>query len=460
MTPFPFQSVIDEIRHNDGTPNLVFIGDGKIGFDIVSRAVREAAGNVFWYARNIKRLKGRQADICANIERAQEPETEKESIYPSPRTTKTRGVRTAAADAILGLGSADEDPYRVAYVPGRNSGTVNKFIVVSDLTKLAEIMPYADIVYNSCGLSEHRAIELEKAGLISGFSSGLASGSERDVLLEINTQHIVNMAPILAIANNALHINILNPDQVTTGIYIQATGLAPEQVVSAGVTLDTIRFRAQLSSLFTGHTTNDITGAFVVGNHQSDGKSMIFTWQSVNVRGIPFDQYFHDYFADDITESRLPELLAKAKSTIEGWINSAGKDVTIATGDATIVGPESAAVHIMKARLTAAAKQEDILSICGVAIPEGMHGITGRPVIGHQVKVTASGLILPADENMNLTEEQIERIRVVSEEILGKQRSSRIQDIIAGKIRVEIPELPGRSIGGDGTGISSSARGV
>lgn len=118
-------------------------------------------------------------------------------------------------------------------------------------------------------------------------------GNSRDrmVLLNQNVEIMCDtMAKITAYTKEAIIINVSNPLDVLVYIAHHKFDYPKEKIIGTGTLLDTARFNKVIGDAC-GVDAKNVTG-FVLGEH---GAHAFIPWNTVNIVGIPFDQFSHQF---------------------------------------------------------------------------------------------------------------------------------------------------------------------
>ncbi len=110
---------------------------------------------------------------------------------------------------------------------------------------------------------------------------------DRMALLHSNVQ-VMNdiMTEITKYTREAIIINVSNPVDILTYTAQKKFNYPSDKLFSTGTILDTARFNKMLGDLC-GVDAKNVTG-FVLGEH---GHTSFVPWQTVNICGIPFDEF-------------------------------------------------------------------------------------------------------------------------------------------------------------------------
>lgn len=111
-------------------------------------------------------------------------------------------------------------------------------------------------------------------------------GQNRLSILQKSTEIFKTVVPqVVRAAPNAILIVASNPVDVMTHVTYKESGLSPARVIGSGTLLDTLRFRAQLSSHL-GVSASSVQ-AYVLGEH---GDSEVLAWSSARIGGLPLSE--------------------------------------------------------------------------------------------------------------------------------------------------------------------------
>lgn len=112
-------------------------------------------------------------------------------------------------------------------------------------------------------------------------------GQTRLDLAKINVSIVKDITEnIMKYAKNPLLLVVSNPADITTMAAYQVSGLSSKRVIGSGTSLDTARFRYQLSKKLQVNV-EDIN-AYVIGEH---GDSQVPVFSSANVGGFQLDDF-------------------------------------------------------------------------------------------------------------------------------------------------------------------------
>lgn len=146
------------------------------------------------------------------------------------------------------------------------------------------------------GTSFHHQISVRQGGYeecanadIIVITAGIARrpGQTRLELAKTNVSIIRGITEsIMKYAENPLIIVVSNPADILAREVQEVSGLPAGRVIGSGTSLDTARFRANISACL-NVSVKDIQ-AYILGEH---GDSQVAVWSSVTVGGIPLDDY-------------------------------------------------------------------------------------------------------------------------------------------------------------------------
>lgn len=107
-------------------------------------------------------------------------------------------------------------------------------------------------------------------------------GESRLDLTRRNVKIVEDIVPrILEHNPDPILLMVSNPVDILTYVALKVSGLPPEQVISSGTVLDTMRFRYLLSEFYNMDSRN--VHGYVIGEH---GDSEVLVWSRVNIAGI------------------------------------------------------------------------------------------------------------------------------------------------------------------------------
>lgn len=112
-------------------------------------------------------------------------------------------------------------------------------------------------------------------------------GQTRLELAKINVSIAKSITEsIMKYAENPLIVVVSNPADILTTVIQEISGLPADRVIGSGTSLDTARFRHNLSTEL-GVSVADIQ-AYITGEH---GDSQVPVWSSATVAGLPLEVY-------------------------------------------------------------------------------------------------------------------------------------------------------------------------
>lgn len=112
-------------------------------------------------------------------------------------------------------------------------------------------------------------------------------GQTRLELAKINVSIIKSITEnIMKHAENPLLLVVSNPADILTAAVKEFSGLPASRVIGSGTSLDTARFRYNLSTKLQVSVEN--VHAYIVGEH---GDSQVAVWSSASVGGFPLEEY-------------------------------------------------------------------------------------------------------------------------------------------------------------------------
>ena len=186
-------------------------------------------------------------------------------------------VGATAAYAILLMGNASE----VVLVD------VNRKRAEAEAADIRHAIPFVHPMAINAGVYS----DLKDAGVVI-ITAGASQkpGESRLELLGRNTKIMSSVVDqVLEATPNPILVIVTNPVDVMTHIAARLAaekGLPAGRVIGSGTTLDTARFRSLLGEFLTVDPHH--VHGYVVGEH---GDSEVLTWSSVDVGGIPLDQF-------------------------------------------------------------------------------------------------------------------------------------------------------------------------
>lgn len=393
-------------------PIIVVMGDGVLGRKYAEQAIKESGCQVVWYARESQRATAYRDKILEGKffsgKKDKKKTIEKDQVELTPMMKKALGYdeEDKQSNEIIDRASA--------YFPSDSSNW--HFPVTNSKCFLKEILPYADIVYYTLGVSEIKA----------------GTRDRNDSLLD-NVKIAAEYAKVLQYAGEQTYIiSTPNPDGIVAKTLDFLTG---KKVITAGSKIDSVRLTRVLYKglgleSMENVSINDVSRAWIVGNH---GPDMLPLFHLTNIGKDCLKDFLEDYFGEfesnygleKIIDNFLNEVLEKTKST--------PKDLVDITGEGTAEGPEEAAIDISSLLLNPKRKQEE--TVMGVKYPEGKYGIKGEPFLGHLMFKDKDGKI--SFGYMDLSKKQINHLKKSAEEQIKLFNQPEIQKIIE-KTRLEI----------------------
>ena len=146
------------------------------------------------------------------------------------------------------------------------------------------------------GTSFHKQVWVRQGGYeecadaqIIIITAGIARkpGQTRLDLAKTNVSIVKSITEnIMKYAKNPLILVVSNPADLTTAAVLEASGLPANRVIGSGTSLDTARFRYNLSTKL--HVNVEDIQAYIVGEH---GDSQVAVWSSAMVGGFPLEDY-------------------------------------------------------------------------------------------------------------------------------------------------------------------------
>ena len=109
--------------------------------------------------------------------------------------------------------------------------------------------------------------------------------------------------------NDGIFIVVSNPVDVLTTMIKKWTGLPAEKVIGSGTTLDTIRFKQSLYSLFNVDVKD--LNAVVIGEH---GETQFPFWSQANIAGTPISE-IKTIFGQKLTEDDMNDIADTVKTS-------------------------------------------------------------------------------------------------------------------------------------------------
>jgi L-lactate dehydrogenase len=178
------------------------------------------------------------------------------------------------------------------------------------------LLDHADVVILCCGVGQRQ-------------------GETRLQLLERNAAVFSGVVEqVMRYARDPILLVASNPVDIMTHVALKLSGLPAQKVIGSGTILDTARFRALLGEHL-GVSPSSIH-AYVLGEH---GDSEVLAWSSVEVGGIPLED-----FARQIGQDLTEEVIA----SISDGVRSAAYRIIEGKG-ATYFGIGAGLAHIVQA---------------------------------------------------------------------------------------------------------------
>ncbi|KAK9883534.1 hypothetical protein WA026_001710 [Henosepilachna vigintioctopunctata] len=141
-------------------------------------------------------------------------------------------------------------------------------------------------------------------------------GESRLVMAQRNSEIIVKVVKMLIkYSPDTMILVVGNPCDVMAYVAWKASGLPAYKVMGAGTTLDSQRFRVELSKKFNINPSN--IHAWIIGEH---GEHSFAIWSSVNIGGTRIEKINPKFGTDDDTEKwsvLLKDVLGAAKTIRE-----------------------------------------------------------------------------------------------------------------------------------------------
>ena len=148
----------------------------------------------------------------------------------------------------------------------------------------------------SHGTSFHKQVWVRQGGYeeccdaqIIIITAGIARkpGQPRLELAKTNVSIIKSITEnIMKYADNPLILVVSNPADILTMAVQHVSGLPASRVIGSGTSLDTARFRYNLSAKL--HVNVEDIQAYILGEH---GDSQVAVWSSATVGGFPLEDY-------------------------------------------------------------------------------------------------------------------------------------------------------------------------
>lgn len=189
-------------------------------------------------------------------------------------------------------------------------------------------------------------------------------GESRRQLLERNAAVFRDVIPkVLQNAADAVLVIASNPVDVMTHLaarYAAEFGVPSSRVIGTGTTLDTARFRAQLSR-YLGVDSYHVH-AYVLGEH---GDSEVVAWSEVGIGGIPLDEFCaigSGEITEEVRDKIEDDVRHAAYSIIEG------KGATYYGIGAAIAQIVNVIVRDQRAILTVCTPMDEVVGVRDVTV--------------------------------------------------------------------------------------------
>ena len=189
-------------------------------------------------------------------------------------------------------------------------------------------------------------------------------GESRRQLLERNAAVFRDVIPkVLQNAADAVLVIASNPVDVMTHLaarYAAEFGVPSSRVIGTGTTLDTARFRAQLSG-YLGVDSHHVH-AYVLGEH---GDSEVVAWSEVGIGGIPLDEFCaigSGEITEEVRDKIEDDVRHAAYSIIEG------KGATYYGIGAAIAQIVNVIVRDQRAILTVCTPMDEVVGVRDVTV--------------------------------------------------------------------------------------------
>ena len=121
------------------------------------------------------------------------------------------------------------------------------------------------------------------------------------------TKSIIN--EVMKYYNDGIFVVVSNPVDVLTTMITKWTGLPASKVIGSGTTLDTIRFKQSLYSLFNVDVKD--LNAVVIGEH---GETQFPFWSQANIAGTPITE-IQTIFGQKLTEDDRNDIAETVKTS-------------------------------------------------------------------------------------------------------------------------------------------------
>ena len=197
--------------------------------------------------------------------------------------------------------------------------------------------------------------------------------------------------------NDGIFIVVSNPVDVLTTMITKWTGLPASKVIGSGTSLDTIRFKQSLYSLFNVDVKD--LNAVVIGEH---GETQFPFWSQANIAGTPITE-IKTIFGQKLTEDDMTDIADTVKTSGAQIIKNKG---------ATYFGVASAVSDIVdsilnnkNAILTVGMNKEEIYGYKDVAL--SVPRVVGAEGIIRDLEIV---LTAEEEEKLNKSAENIYQI--------------------------------------------------
>lgn len=202
------------------------------------------------------------------------------------------------------------------------------------------------------GTSFHKQVWVRQGGYeecadaqIIIITAGIARkpGQTRLELAKTNVSIVKNITEnIMKYAKNPLILVVSNPADVTTTAVLETSGLSANRVIGSGTSLDTARFRYNLSAQL--HVNVEDIQAYIVGEH---GDSQVAAWSSAMVGGFPLEDYAKQVGVT-LDKKEIAEHTKNGGSEIIGWKGATfyGIAMAVSTIVETIMKDDSAILPV------------------------------------------------------------------------------------------------------------------
>lgn len=223
-----------------------------------------------------------------------------------------------------------------------------------DLAHASLVNNYTDVYLGSYEDCRDAAIVIITAGQVQ------KTTDTEQALLSANFKILVDVAPkIGAVAPRALLIVAAHPNEVLTRAAAELSGLPAHRVIGVGTSLDSARFRHEISKYYRVDI-RDIN-APIVGVH---GINEIPLWSMVTIDGLPLKSYC-EQVGKEVELDELEECFWKAKRAVFDIMEHKGSpSMSMAAGICAIVE----AILRDKHSVMTVAANGDYLGVNGIAL--------------------------------------------------------------------------------------------